>query len=69
MPRPDRVYDPMTGALDKRRSKPGSVKPVKLYDRPQPAEPLHSVLGISERSLGRADGNIEKLSIKGVRLA
>lgn len=63
MPKPRTVYDPMTG---RRRG-----RPARFHDSYYVVnnEPVERQLGFTERRLGRADGNIEKLSIKGRRLA
>jgi hypothetical protein len=69
MARPKTVYDPMTGKLDRKRS----TAPMPVND-PGPhafevVEPVHVQLGISEHRLARVDGNVEKLSIRGTRIA
>jgi hypothetical protein len=72
MSKPRTVFDPMTGKLDRERSSKVFVPrhgPRFGGDRPYKAEPLVDVLGISDHRLARVDGNIEKLSIRGTRIA
>lgn len=64
MPKPKTVYDPMTG-------RPRHPRQAYFHDRyfVVSNEPVERQLGFSEHRLARADGNVEKLSIKGRRIA
>lgn len=70
MARPRRVYNPMTGRPDHGRSETG-VFP--LYERGEkayiPDEPVERILGFSDHRIARLDGNVERISIRGTRIA
>lgn len=70
MPKPNRVYDPMTGAPDRGASKPGAFP---IFERGEkayiPDEPVERVLGFSDHRIARLDGNLDKVSVRGTRIA
>lgn len=70
MPKPNRVFDPMTGKPDRKASKPGTFP---LYEWGEksliPDERIEHVLGFSEHRISSLNGNVESLSIRGTRIA